>query len=307
LEKEVIFNTTGEVVDGFHVLGSRATPCYMADGERPLLFDAGFTFLGPAYVQGIRALLGERTPYMLFLTHSHFDHCGAAAYLQEEFPGMKLAASAKAAKVFSRPRAVELMTKLNQDAASGYWSRLPLPIYMGRFKPPRVDVVLEPGQLLEPAEGLNVQVIGTPGHTWDFLSYYLPERKILVASEAVGCAHFSGNIVSEFLVDYQAYVDSIKLLARLEVEVLCQGHHMVYTGPDARDHFTHSLQAAQEFHDLIVDLLHKERGDITRVMDRVRALEYEPAPEPKQPLSAYLINLEARVRHLAKTEGFLPE
>ena len=49
----------------------------------------------------------------------------------------------------------------------------------------------------------------------------------------------------------------------------------------------------------MVDLLTREKGDVGRVVELVKADEYDSRPEPKQPEPAYRINLEARVKHLA--------
>ncbi len=54
-------------------------PVYLLDGEKPAIFDAGLAFLGKIYADGIRQVLGRPESRYCFLTHSHFDHCGAVA------------------------------------------------------------------------------------------------------------------------------------------------------------------------------------------------------------------------------------
>jgi glyoxylase-like metal-dependent hydrolase (beta-lactamase superfamily II) len=297
---ELIFETTGEVVPGFHIIGAAEVPSYLLDGDRPVLFDAGFSVFGPHYERAIRKILGTRSPKILFLTHVHFDHCGAAAYLQKAFPGLIIAASQRAAEIVRRPNARKLMADLNDSAAdtARRWKpELPL---SEPFQPFEVDRVLEDGERLELGPGLSLQVIATPGHTWDFLSYYIPERKILIASEAVGCADTTGYVVTEFLVDFEVYLKSLTRLAALDVDTLCQGHRLVYTGSEVAVFFKRSLRTASQFKDRVVDLLIREGGDIRRVVELVQADEYDSRPEPKQPEPAYRINLEARVRHLAQ-------
>jgi glyoxylase-like metal-dependent hydrolase (beta-lactamase superfamily II) len=162
-----------------------------------------------------------------------------------------------------------------------------------------LDRVLADGERLELEEGSTVEVIAAPGHTWDSLSYYLPERKILIASESCGCVDNTGDVVTEFLADYQAYMDTIRRLSRLDVDIFCQGHRLVYTGKDVPPFFQRSLEAAAAFRETVETMLRREGGDIPRTVARMKALEYDPKPHPKQPEPAYLINLEARVRHLA--------
>ena len=296
----MIFDKTGEVVPGFYVLGAGEVPCYLLTGDRPVLFDAGFSVFGPLYEQAVKEILGSRSPEILFLTHVHFDHCGAAAYLQKAFPGLHIAASQRAAEIVRRPNARKLMAELNDSAADTVRKWKPELHLSEPFQPFEVDRVLADGDRLELGSGLSLQVIATPGHTWDFLSYYIPERKILIASEAVGCADSRGYVVSEFLVDFEAYLKSLSRLAALDVDTLCQGHRLVYTGSDVADYFRRSLRTASEFKNQVVDLLTREGGDIRRVVEWIKADEYDSRPEPKQPEPAYRINLEARVKHLAE-------
>jgi len=297
----LVHTATGKVADDFYVTGTPEVHGYLLDGDQPVIFDAGFAAFGAAYRRDIDRILGHRRPHTLLLTHVHFDHCGAARYLQRAYPGMQVAASARAADILRRPGALELMDRLNRQAGELARQWHPdLPEYPV-FEPFAVDRVLADGEVIELAGGLTIEVIATPGHTWDFLSYYIPQRRILVASEAVGCPDFtSDHIVTEFLVDYQAYVDSMARLARLEVEVLCPGHGMVMTGRHAADFIARSQVAAGEFKDRIAVLLAEEGFDLERTVARYKAEEWDRQPYPKQPEPAYLLNLTARVRHLAE-------
>ena len=299
----MFFRQTGRVRDGFFVSGSKEVPCYLLDCAAPVLFDAGFSCLGPLYERDIRSVLGDRSPAFLLLTHMHFDHCGAAAYLKKSFPGLQIGASRRAAEIAARPGAQNLIAQLNDAAAQEVRRWNPALAGSNRFEPFAVDLILEDGDRIEPDRGLSVQALYTPGHTWDFMSYYVPEKKILVASEAVGCSDDGDYVVTEFLVDYRAYVESLQRLAALEVEVLCQGHQLVYLGDDARDFFARSLKAARDFKEWVERLLDEEHGDTARVAARVKAEEYDPRPLPKQPEPAYLLNLQARVRHLAEKKA----
>jgi endonuclease YncB( thermonuclease family) len=120
-----------------------------------------------------------------------------------------------------------------------------------------------------------------------------------VASEAAGCSHVSGPISVEFVSGYDAYVASIRRLLSLEVEVLAQGHANVYTGQDASDFLRRSLEETERYRCWVEDLLAQEQGDVDRVVKRLRDVQWLPLPLPKQRESAFLLNTEARVRHLA--------
>lgn len=296
----MIFKNTGEVVDGFYVTGLEHIPVYLLDGQKPVLFDAGLTFLGEIYKQAILSILGNRQPEILFLTHVHFDHCGSTSYLKHAFPGLKVAASQKAADIIKRPNAIQTIISLNKNAREAIPGTNSLHFMDEPFEPFDVDWVLKDNQTIPLEDGLTVQVITAPGHTWDFLSYYMPERKILIGSEAAGCAHSSGYISTECLADFDAYMDSLKRLASLEAEVLCQGHRFVYTGEDVGKFFNRSIKTALEFKSMVEEFWKVEAGDMEMVKKRIRAIEYDDLPLPRQPETAYMINLEARIKSVLR-------
>ena len=301
----MIFSKTGEVKDGFHVLGSVHFPVYLLNSDKPVLFDAGSKLLGAMYLEAITAILGRSSPSILCLTHVHFDHCGAVSYLKKAFPGLKVAASKKAAEIMKRPNAINLMRRLSESAAEvlkGYDAGRFVKEPFEAFEP---DLILQEGDVIALEEDLHIQVLETPGHTWDFLSYYVPEKRILVASEAGGCALSSGYISIDCLTDFDTYWRSLKRLAAMKADILCQGHRFVYEGEDVSRFLQRSMETALQFKAMVADLWRSEKGDLRRVMMRIKELEYDPLPLPKQPEPAYMVNLQARIKSLvgAKASG----
>jgi 2-aminobenzoylacetyl-CoA thioesterase len=300
----MVFSGTGTVANGLHVCGLSWSPVYLLDGEQPVLFEAGFTCLGPIAEQMIRSLLTGREPETLFLTHVHWDHCGAARCFKRSFPALQIAGSERAAQIMQRPNAVRLMADLSREVIA----RVALvdgidksQLGDGPFLPFDIDVVVEDGQTIELGADLTLQVLATPGHTRDHVSYYVPEKKILVATEACGCLDRAGQIITEFLVDYDAYLASLERLAALPVEVLCQGHHFVLVGTqEIKEFFARSIGEAKAFKERVYELLDTEGGAVERVMTRIKAEQYDTNPYLKQLERAYLLNLRTQVTHLAE-------
>jgi 2-aminobenzoylacetyl-CoA thioesterase len=258
--------------------------------------------MGRIYERDIRKVLGHKKPGILFLTHVHYDHCGATSYFKKVFPGLKVVASGRAAEIMARPNAVSLMISLSEIALGiiasmdGIESDL---LLREPFEPFSVDTLADEGQVMPIGEDLSVHVFSTPGHTRDMLTYYLPERKMLIATESAGVQGQTGHIVSEFIVDFDAYMRSLKLFLSLDIDVLCQGHHFVFVGDDVRTFLVRSLETAEQFREHVENVLKEEGGDIERVVGRIKTWEYDPNPGPKQPEKAYLLNLRTRVAHLA--------
>ncbi|MBW1722981.1 MAG: MBL fold metallo-hydrolase [Deltaproteobacteria bacterium] len=288
---------TGEIARGFYALGVAAVPVYLLDGPRPVLFDAGFAALGPLYVKEIKAVLGGRPLTRLFLTHAHWDHLGAAGYYKSVWPNMIVAGPSAIKETLRRPKALELVESLNRKAARDleHWGvSLDSPCPFRSFV---LDLPLNPPERIELSKDCHVEAVPTPGHTREHTSYWIPERRILIASEAVGCEH-GGRIITEFLVDFDAYLNSLKNLIRLKPEILCLAHESIFTGPDAMDYLKRSLREAELFADEVEKMLMETGGDVEETVTRIKALQWEDLPYPKQPEAAYLINTRARVRHI---------
>ena len=290
--------SSGKITDHFYVLGDPGVPVYLMDGASPALFDAGFTALAHHYEKHIREIMGNRAPAYLFLTHAHFDHVGSVSYFKKLWPEMKIAGSRRVQETLTRPHALQLIRRLTQETAVAMrsWGRASL--YEAPFEAFNLDLILAPGQVVELGPNRTVKAMPTPGHTWDFMSYWLPEEKILIASEAVGCDDGYGYIMTEFLVDYDTYIGSIQELSKLDIQILCPGHRAVFTGSDAKNFMRRSLEQAAAYVDMVERFLKEERGDIERAVARVKAVEWDPKSAPKQPELAYVLNTRARVTHI---------
>jgi len=304
----MIKKTDGVVEDNFHISSCSVYPVELLDCKTPVLFDAGVTCAGRLYADAIQKVLHNREPEIIFITHVHWDHCGAAQYLKNIFPSMKIAMSPQAGAILRRQNAISRIEKLNA-AAVPILASLPeidqSLLINDSFRVFKADMWLKDGQTIELGGGLTVEVLSTPGHTRDHMSYYIPEKKILIASEACGCLDATGRVIVEFLADYDSYLSSLRRLAELPAEILCQGHRLVYIGrEEVRDFFKKSINETIRFKDHVLDLLERENASLENVVMRIKAEQYDTNPGIKQPETPYLINLRAQVKHLAEKAGW---
>ncbi|MGA8018929.1 MAG: MBL fold metallo-hydrolase, partial [Desulfobacterales bacterium] len=155
----MIFSHTGKICDDFFVVGHPAIPIYLLDGPQPVIFDAGLTLLGELYTTEIEKILVSRTPAFCFLTHAHFDHCGAVAVFKKRYPQMVVVTSHKAGEILNRPSAVERIRYLNL-AAEVLVAQIGVNGTPGaRFEPFEIDRFVQEGDRIEIATGCCVEVI----------------------------------------------------------------------------------------------------------------------------------------------------
>jgi len=298
----LIINKTGLAADGLYVTGFTWSPTYLLAANTAVLFEAGFSCMGKLYERDIKKSLSHQNPEFLFLTHVHYDHCGAASHFKKIFPNLKICASQRAYQIMQRENAVGLMSSLSQYVIP-LIAKLPEiqkeELIMEPFQPFDIDIVFNEEQIINIDDEFSVQVFITPGHTRDMLSYYIPERKILIATESAGCLGRNNRIVSEFLVDYDAYIKTLKRFSTLDIETFCQGHHFVFTGDDVQSFFANSLHTAKSFKKHVDELLDREKESIDRVVDTIKSEEYDTNQGVKQPERAYLLNLKTQITHLA--------
>jgi len=296
----MVFDKTGKITNNLYMLGIPAMPVYLMDAEKPAVFDAGLAFLGQRYVEDIKKILGPRPLAYCFLTHSHFDHCGSVSVLKAKFPSLKVVAAEKAKHVLKRPNAIRLIRELTRAAREAAYDGGRDAKENARFEPFDVDVVLHDGDTIQLSNDLTVKALDTPGHTWDCLSYYFPLKKILMCSEAAGVPDQTGEIISDFLVDYDRYVDSMRRLNGLDVEVVCLGHRFAFAGDDARSYIPQAIASCEAFLRRVEDCFVAEAGDLQKVIQHVKKFEYDDKEGPKQLEAAYTLNLEARIKIIEK-------
>lgn len=302
----MVIKTSGLIKHNLSCLVHPAFPIFLLDRPEPVIFDAGLSCAGEIYVKAIKAILGDRQPSILFLTHSHWDHCGSASTLKEAFPEMKIAASTLTADIVKRPNALALIRRLNEAATAEIRKVEGMEAYLVEepFNPFEVDIELRDGQVFDLGAGTTVQVLATPGHTQDHHSFYLPEDKILIAGEAAGVYYDPTTISPEFVSDYDAYLSSIQRLAMLPAEVYCQGHIACLIGEnEISDYFKRSISETIRFKNRVDELLDEEAGSVERVIQRIKEEQFDSNKELKQPEATYMLNLKARVAHLASKKG----
>ena len=270
-------------------------PAFILDAGEPVLFDPGVSAFGPMYLKELASRFGAhvKASLLMLLTHSHFDHCGAAPYLLRAIPSARVGCSPLAADVLQKEKAIALIRSFNaeyeermQDELQGQdtsFSALP------------VSLRLKEGDTVKLADGA-LHVYETPGHTRDCLSYLWREKGILFAGEAAG-VYTDGAFHSVFLSDYASYIASIRKIMTLQPDALCVAHAGVLSGAaQIADYLQAALDAAEAYREMLERSLQRHSDDVEKVVEEITREEYDVQSEPVINRNPFMTNLRAKTQ-----------
>jgi glyoxylase-like metal-dependent hydrolase (beta-lactamase superfamily II) len=186
----------------------------------PILFDCGFPWSGRALVASLVALGCQPTEVRtIAITHDDVDHAGRLASLRA-VSGAEVIAHALEAPRFGRAAWRDLPGLRAWGSVGQAIGRL-----MSRAMPQRPVAVTRPVQDGDALPGGWI-VVHTPGHTPGHAAYFHPERRILIAGDALGSVRDGRLRPPEAFVteDPVTAAASVRKLAALEPDVLCCGH-----------------------------------------------------------------------------------
>jgi glyoxylase-like metal-dependent hydrolase (beta-lactamase superfamily II) len=190
--------------------------------------------------------------------------------------------------VLNSPRAVALIQKLSREAAETYG--LPAP----PFQPFPLHLHLKEGEQLD-LGGVTVEVLETPGHTRDSLSFWILPDRILVVGEAAGVPNREGRVRPQFLADYLLYRRSLERLRTFPARVLGLPHRTVIEGESqVQRYLQSSVLATEELRAVMEEALETtpdEEHALGKVLERMPWLT-----RTQQPREAFMLNLRAMIR-----------
>ena len=289
----------GNFGSNLNAIGVPLSPAYLFRGSTAnVLFDAGVSAMGPSYVDSLEQILGNSQElHYLFITHSHWDHCGAMPYLKRSIPQMKIGACHTIPELFKKEsviRKIQLYNDMIQEESNVECND------DVRFEMVNFDLLLKDGETIDLGNA-HCTVYEAPGHTRDSLAYYIPELEMLFPGEALGIpgGEDGSGVQVEFLTSYDDYLTSILKLAALKPRIICLGHEWVFTDDDAAEYFETSYGETIAYRNLIEQYLHETNGDVGMAVEVMVRKEYDEKGTIAQPRFAYVANLAAQVSHIA--------
>lgn len=266
-------------------------PVYLIHGPKNILVDCSILAKGPEIGKSLANILKEDKIDTVLLTHSHYDHCGACAYLQAKYK-FNILASRRTKEILQNPKAIEFIDKLNQE----FFRILGQDSTTHVTKPENIVTVHE-GDRIPVSQNQWLQVYETPGHSRCSLSFLLQPENILFPGDAAGIIEKDRTIKPLFLSSYTQYIESIEKLSTLDAEILALPHNQIIKGrKNIQEFFSCSLLETQKIKNKIFQEL-QTNADFSAIAKKLSANEYS-LPTVDGPREALLINLAAMVKSI---------
>lgn len=212
-----------ELGPGIHSLGhgkgGHVHAFLLDNGGELTLVDTLFEGDARLVLAAIRALGRSVTDLKrIALTHGHRSHLGGLAALKRA-SGAKVFAHAWEADIVGGDRRAQPVTLLPQQSLKLLPFQIGLWLNRPRHDPCPVDETLEEGDAFGP-----LQVLHAAGHSPGHLAFYWPERKFLIAGDAIAtwpelCAGWTA-----FNLNKKQHAASLRRMAALEARIVGVGH-----------------------------------------------------------------------------------
>ena len=217
-----------KIIDNVYLVPGVTANCYLLAGPDGLtLIDTGLPYSQKTI---LRYMAGKgwsaREIKRILITHADLDHYGCLAALQKESGACTYASRVEAEAIAKGKSSRPIDRRRNntlQRLLIAFFSRIM------KATPFPVDEILTEGQVLPALGGL--QVVETPGHSPDHISFFAPSAQILFCGDSMRSDN-QGLHTSRSRNDWdpeQANA-SVQKQARLGAQIVCPGH-----GPVVRE------------------------------------------------------------------------
>jgi len=253
------------------------------------LIDPGMMFCARETIQNVKNALNGRPLDYILIGHTHYDHVGALPFFRTEWPDVQIAATASGAAVLQKDTPRTAYWELSNYAAAMYNRHVE-----------HYDVHLfwaglhvKDGDTIN-LGNLTVQIIETPGHTRDALSFFVPELEMIFLNETLGVLLPDNTIHPCYLTSYHDTIASIEKCRVFNAAKLALPHRGIVGAELSHNFFEKALDANVACRDFIADLHTRGVNDDT-ILDEFFARYGKDCLLQFQPKEAFVANARATI------------
>jgi len=186
-------------------------------GEKAALIDAGCGGAHDSLAANISDILPPDVEIeYLFLTHCHYDHSGGAAAVRDQF----------GCRIVAHELDASYLEDGDSTVTAANW-------YGARMEPLKIDIKIKNIEETFKVGAGRIVAHHCPGHSPGSVVYLaeLDSNLVLFGQDV------HGPLDAAFLSHRDDYKRSLKFLAGLDADILCEGHFGVYQGKNEVNQF----------------------------------------------------------------------
>ena len=271
-----------EIMPGLRILGSEVIPLYLVGRDPAILVEGGVTALTPVLAAQLEELNLAVPPGTdgstaknvkgnigkLMLTHSHFDHCGAAPFLLDILPGLEAVASRETTEILGKEKVINFIERENRNLMKYFGLATEIGELNSRFRRFDLTPSLENGAVFSDWTSFGtMRIIAAPGHSSCSVSLWFPDNGLLIASDS--CGFFGGpdSVFPFALNDFQRHQEDIERLRKLDPETVAFGHFGILTGRDVGKIFQRIKTASERLIEVAMKKSMEPEGKAAQIVE----------------------------------------
>ncbi len=254
-----------ELIDINGWKSARTTGALIVQGKETAIIETGNSSCSTRILSELdkHRISRDKVRYVC-VTHRHGDHCGGATPLAAKLPNAIVAGHKYALATLHNPE------NLNVGARQLFGNHAediqPLP-----QNAPTLE--LQDGDVLNLGAGIEIEAIGTPGHTSDHLAYYERQSGTLYTGDAAGLFGPVHHRVSPTSFPpsfkFSAYRVSLEKLQSCDPSNLIFSHFGAVTGSDVQSVLNRALSTLDAWRDTIEKAWREEHSQ-SGIMSAIR-------------------------------------
>jgi glyoxylase-like metal-dependent hydrolase (beta-lactamase superfamily II) len=262
------------------------------------LIDCGMMFCAKDTIKNVKDALGARSLDYIFLSHTHYDHIGALPFFRKEWQNLRTVTTAIGAGILLKDTPRRVIRELSLVAAMMYGFKIDTAYNDDVF---RGDIIVKDSDSIS-LGNLTVEVLETPGHTRDSLSFFIPELKTLALNETPGVLMPDSSVYPGYLTSYTDAINSIEKCKKIPHKYLSLPHRSIADNEDANSFFDKAYTATVSCRDFILDIKNKGMNE-EEILEMFINKYYSDVLSDYQPKEAFMANARATISCTLREEG----